>query len=54
MLQFQILKFVRFVQTLREIKVLICVVEDIRTMIAIENTLQYKGKYHVLGGLFLH
>jgi recombination protein RecR len=29
----------------------ICVVEDIRTMMAIENTLQYKGVYHVLGGL---
>jgi recombination protein RecR len=28
-----------------------CVVEDIRTMMAIENTLQYKGVYHVLGGL---
>ena len=32
-------------------KSLICVVEDIRTMMAIENTLQYKGVYHVLGGL---
>jgi len=32
-------------------KSLICVVEDIRTMLAIENTLQYKGVYHVLGGL---
>jgi len=32
-------------------KTLICVVEDIRTMMAIENTLQYKGVYHVLGGL---
>ena len=30
---------------------IICVVEDIRTMMAIENTLQYKGVYHVLGGL---
>ena len=29
----------------------ICVVEDIRDIIAIENTLQYKGHYHVLGGL---
>mgnify|MGYP001161428232 CR=1 FL=1 len=29
----------------------ICVVEDIRVMIAIENTMQYKGVYHVLGGL---
>ena len=32
-------------------KGIICVVEDIRTMMAIENTLQYKGVYHVLGGL---
>ena len=29
----------------------ICVVEDLRDIIAIENTLQYKGHYHVLGGL---
>ena len=29
---------------------LICVVEDIRDVIAIENTGQYKGIYHVLGG----
>ena len=29
----------------------ICVVEDIRVMMAIESTLQYKGVYHVLGGL---
>jgi recombination protein RecR len=29
----------------------ICVVEDIRDIIAIENTNQYKGKYHVLGGI---
>ena len=32
-------------------KGIICVVEDIRTMMAVENTLQYKGVYHVLGGL---
>lgn len=30
---------------------LICVVQDIRDVIAIENTRQYKGKYHVLGGV---
>lgn len=30
---------------------LICVVEDIRDVIAIENTRQFKGLYHVLGGL---
>ncbi len=30
---------------------LICVVEDIRDVIAIENTGQFKEKYHVLGGI---
>ena len=29
---------------------LVCVVEDIRDVMAIENTGQYKGTYHVLGG----
>jgi len=28
----------------------ICVVEDIRDVMAIESTAQFKGKYHVLGG----
>lgn len=28
----------------------ICVVEDIRDVMAIENTNQFKGKYHILGG----
>ena len=28
----------------------ICVVEDVRDVMAIENTAQYKGLYHVLGG----
>ena len=32
-------------------KQIICVVEDIRVMMAIENTMQYKGVYHILGGL---
>ena len=32
-------------------KTIICVVEDIRVMMAIENTMQYKGIYHILGGL---
>ena len=32
-------------------KLTICVVEDIRVMMAIENTMQYKGVYHILGGL---
>lgn len=31
-------------------KQMICVVEDIRDVMAIENTSQYKGVYHVLGG----
>ncbi len=29
---------------------IICVVEDVRDVMAIENTNQYKGIYHVLGG----
>jgi len=32
-------------------KSIICVVEDIRDVIAIENTGQYNGVYHVLGGI---
>jgi len=31
-------------------KALVCVVEDIRDVIAIENTAQFNGLYHVLGG----
>lgn len=30
---------------------LICVVEDIRDVLAIENTHQFNGKFHVLGGV---
>lgn len=30
---------------------IICVVEDVRDVMAIENTGQYKGLYHVLGGI---
>lgn len=30
---------------------LVCVVEDIRDMLAIESTLRYKGVYHILGGV---
>ena len=30
---------------------LVCIVEDIRDVIAIENTNLYKGVYHVLGGV---
>jgi recombination protein RecR len=29
----------------------VCVVEDLRDVMAIENTSQYRGVYHVLGGL---
>jgi len=29
---------------------IICVVEDVRDVMAIENTSQYRGQYHVLGG----
>ena len=32
-------------------KTIICVVEDIRVMMAIEGTMRFKGVYHVLGGL---
>ncbi|MFZ4704730.1 MAG: recombination mediator RecR [Bacteroidales bacterium] len=30
---------------------IICVVEDVRNMMAVENTGQYNGVYHVLGGI---
>lgn len=30
---------------------IVCVVEDIRDVMAIENTAQYSGVYHVLGGI---
>ena len=32
------------------VSTVVCVVEDIRDVMAIENTSQYKGHYHVLGG----
>ncbi|MBA9076710.1 recombination mediator RecR [Rufibacter quisquiliarum] len=32
-------------------RTLLCVVSDMRDVIAIENTAQYKGVYHVLGGV---
>jgi recombination protein RecR len=37
-------------QSTKRQKDLICVVEDIRDVMAIENTQQYNGLYHVLGG----
>ncbi len=36
---------------LRRDKEVICVVESIRDIMAIEETGQYRGKYHVLGGV---
>jgi len=38
-------------QSLKRDKTTICVVEDTRDVMAIENTNQYQGVYHVLGGL---
>ena len=35
----------------RRDKSILCVVEDIRDVLAIENTNQYNGLYHVLGGV---
>lgn len=35
----------------RRDKSIVCVVEDTRDVIAIENTSQYTGLYHVLGGI---
>jgi recombination protein RecR len=35
----------------RRDKALLCVVEDVRDVMAIENTGQYNGVYHVLGGV---
>lgn len=34
----------------RRLDEIICVVEDVRDVMAIENTSSYKGLYHVLGG----
>ena len=32
-------------------KTIVCIVEDIRDMLAVENTNQYRGVYHILGGI---
>ncbi|MBQ2292219.1 MAG: recombination protein RecR, partial [Bacteroidaceae bacterium] len=32
-------------------KSIVCVVENIQDVMAIENTMQYRGLYHVLGGV---
>ncbi|MDY0343901.1 MAG: recombination mediator RecR [Lentimicrobium sp.] len=36
---------------LRRDQTLLCVVEDLRDVMAVENTMQYRGLYHVLGGV---
>ena len=38
-------------QSHRRDKAVICVVEDTRDVLAIENTAQYQGLYHILGGI---
>lgn len=38
-------------QSPRRDRSMICVVEDTRDVMAIENTAQYRGLYHVLGGV---
>ena len=38
-------------QSHRRDRSVICVVEDTRDVLAIENTAQYQGLYHVLGGV---
>ena len=43
-------KFVKSVDYSRNKKI-ICVIRDFRDLIAIENTNEYKGLYHILGGL---
>ena len=48
---FLIIQCVKYVQTPKRDQKTICVVEDIRVMMAVENTHQFKGVYHVLGGL---
>lgn len=35
----------------RRDKSIVCVVENIKEVIAIENTMQFKGVYHILGGI---
>ncbi|MDD4598316.1 MAG: recombination mediator RecR [Lentimicrobiaceae bacterium] len=35
----------------RREQTLLCVVEDLRDVMAVENTMQYRGLYHVLGGV---
>lgn len=37
--------------SVRRDKSILCVVEDIKDVMAIENTAQYNGLYHVLGGV---
>ena len=41
---------IQFCENPKRDDALVCVVEDIRDVMAIENTGQFRGKYHVLGG----
>ncbi|MGD1957683.1 MAG: recombination mediator RecR [Fulvivirga sp.] len=41
----------RICSSVRRDRGLLCVVEDTRDVLAIENTAQYQGLYHVLGGV---
>ena len=42
--------FARYVPTKKRDRKVVCVVEDVRDVMAIENTRLFKGLYHVLGG----
>ena len=44
-------KLCEICSNLKRNKKIICVVEDIRDVMAIENTGQFQGTYHVLGGI---
>ena len=44
-------KLCEICSNLKRNKKILCVVEDIRDVMAIENTGQFKGIYHVLGGI---
>ncbi|MEM1406734.1 MAG: recombination mediator RecR [Bacteroidota bacterium] len=41
----------RICSSVRRDRGLLCIVEDTRDVLAIENTAQYQGLYHVLGGV---
>ena len=45
-------KFAKFVATTQKKNEILCIVEDVRDVMAIENTSKFNGKYLVLGGKF--